>query len=260
MRSGRPALARAGVCLVALAVPAGCVSSTQGKQMQRDILALQAQFDELRADKDLVKKTLERAKKEIDALEGSNKDATELLRRLGAQSGVQIDGLRVEVSKLNGLHEETRHEIERLKKSLQELRTLSNRPTGPPPLPEESAALYQHGVDAYQKGDLKEAIRAFRAFRARFPADDYADNAQYLLGDSMFLRGDYVEAVAELQVILQQYATGEKADDAYFRIGEAFDAMGKCAEARVFYKEVKKRFPTSKRVAEVNKKLKGKCK
>ena len=245
---------------MALTGAPACVTSTQGRQIQRDVLALEAQFDELRADKDQVKKTLARAKKAIDSLEARNKEATELLRRLGAQSGVQIEGLRVEVSKLRGQQEETAHAIERLQKALGDLKVLAATPTGPPPLPEDSVALYQHGVDAYQKGDLKAAMRAFSAFVERFPADPYADNAQYLLGDSLFLRGQYVDAVAELQKILELHGEGEKADDAYFRIGEAFDAMGKCAEARVFYKEVKKRFPTSKRVAEVNKKLKGKCK
>jgi tol-pal system protein YbgF len=257
-----PSVRTLGVLIAAVAIfsGVGCVSSTQGKQMQRDVLALQAQFDELRADKDLVKQTLERAKKEIASLEKSNKAATELLRRLGAQSGVQIDSLRVEVSKLRGLQEEAKHEIERLKKSFDELKTLASAPKGPAPLPQESGALYQFGVDAYQKGDLRDAVRAFRGFVTKFPDDPYADNAQYLLGDCMFLRGDFVEAVAELQVILTTYPSGEKADDAYFRIGEAFDAMGKCAEARVFYKEVQNKFPKSRRVAEVKTKLKAKCK
>jgi len=245
---------------VALVAGPGCVTSSQGREMRRDILALQAQFDELRAEKDAVRQTLERAKSEIGALEASNKDATELLRRLGAQSGVQIDNLKVEFAKLRGEHEEMAHVIEQMKRDLGEVQKAASVPKAPPPLPEEAAALYQYGVDAYQKGELREAVRAFRAFVDRHPSDPYADNAQYLIGDCLFLQGKHVEAVADLQRVLELYADGEKVDDAYFRIGEALDALGKCRDAQVFYGEVKKRFPKSKRMDEVKAKLKEKCK
>jgi len=80
--------------LALLLLGSGCVTLSRGKEMQRDLLALQAQFDELRSEKEKLKSTLARASKEIDQLEKTNRDATEVLRRNSADFGAQMDQLR----------------------------------------------------------------------------------------------------------------------------------------------------------------------
>ncbi|MBM4321328.1 MAG: hypothetical protein FJ125_15625, partial [Deltaproteobacteria bacterium] len=111
-----PALLPGLLLLLAPLLHPGCVTTSQGRKMERDILALQAQFDELRSEKERLKETLDRAKEEMRKLEAANGQATELFQRNTADFGVQVDRLRIEMSQLKGQLETLQHELELLKR------------------------------------------------------------------------------------------------------------------------------------------------
>jgi len=253
---------RASALLVPIALlelGSGCVTLSRGKEMQRDLLALEAQFDELRSEKEKLKSTLARASKEIDRLEKTNREATEVLRRNSADFGAQMDQLRTDSRKLRGALEEIRHEIEALKKAQAEAAKAAARPAGPVPLPTDKDALYAFAYEAHAQGRLPDALRAFQAYAHRFPEDKRADNATYFVGEVLGRQGKYVDAVVTLQDILKHYPEGDKVDDAIYGIGMAFEAMGKCGEARVFYEDLLAKHPDSKLVPDAKERLKQKC-
>jgi len=246
--------------VAALSVGSGCVTLSRGREMQADILALQAQFDELRSEKEKLKETLARASKEIATLEATNREATEVLRRNSADFGAQMDALRSDNQKLRGSLEEARHEIETLKRSLAEIAEKAARPTGPAPLPTDMEGLYAFAFQAHEQGRLDEALRAYRAYSKRFSEDKRADNATYFVGEILAQKGRFVDAVVTLQDILKHYPNGDKVDDAVLGIGMAFEAMGKCNEAQVFYKDLVTKHPDSKLVGTARERLAAKCK
>ncbi len=243
----------------------GCVTTSQGRQMRRDILALQAQFDELRSEKELLKETTEKAAAEIRKLEEANRKATELLRRNSADFGVQIDQLRVQIAKLQGRVETLEHRVELLEEAKRAAPPQAAEPAQPQPapLPEDKAALYSYGYEKLGEKDYQEARRAFKEYVTRYPKDKRADNALYFWGESFFLEGMFTEAVQVFQRILTDYSKGDKVDDTLFRIGEVFERLGKCDDARVFYEELLDKHaksPLVKKTRKKLKKLKRRCK
>jgi len=250
----------AWVILLVLAPAGGCVTSSQGRDMRRDILALQAQFDELRAEKEELKATLKRASKEIGSLERTNAEATELLRRNSADFGVQVDSLRTEVQRLRGASEELKHEIEVLKQRQTAIDAAkAKKAASAAEMPSDKDGLYTYGYERFNGGDMKEARRAFDEYARMFPNDKRADNAIYFAGEALFNERRYADAVVTLQQILTAYRGGDKEDDAIFKMGESFGAMGKCIESHVFFEDLVKTHPKSSHVATAKKKLRKRC-
>lgn len=229
--------------------------------MQRDILALQAQFDELRSEKERLKETQRKAREEIEKLEAANEQATALLRRNSADFGAQIDRLRIELSQIKGAIETLEHDLGQMKKAQLAASPAESAgpsaPPSPPPLPEGKADLYAYGYQKHAEKDFNEARRAFKQYVARFPKDRRADNALYFWGESFFLEGLYTEAVQVLQRILTDYSRGDKVDDSLFRIGEIFQKLRKCSDAKTFYEELLDKFPKSPLAKKTRKKLKA---
>ena len=248
--------------LLSLSLFSGCVTTAKGRQMQRDILALQAQFDELRSEKEKLKATLAKASKEMVKFEDTSRKADEIFRRLSANFGVEVDTVRSEIQKLTGAREEALHAIAALRKDLDAVKEelAAAKPRGPTPLPTTPDELYSYAYARQQAMELDEALRAFRAYARTFPDDKRADNAIFFAGDILFSQGKLEDAVVTLQEILTVYAAGDKVDDATFRMGEAFEALGKCQEAHVFYGELVKQHKKSPHAKSAKDKLKEKCK
>ena len=242
-----------------LPAASACVTTAKGRELSRDILALQAQFDELRSEKEKLKSTLARASKEIGQLEETNREATEVLRRNSADFGAQMDSLRTEVQRLRGANEEALHEIAALKAAVASLQAAGSRQAGPAPLPEDKDALYGYGYKAMNAGDLEEGRRAFQTYADRHPGDKRADNAVFFAGEILYQQGKYVDAVVALQEILKTYPEGDKVDDAIFGIGQSFQAMGSCKDSLVFFQDLTKKHPDSPHVGSAKELLDKGC-
>ncbi len=242
----------------------GCVTTSQGRRMQRDILALQAQFDELRSEKERLKETLSKARAEIEKLESANLQATELLRRNTADFGVQVDELRLAISQMRGAIESLQHELETRQAAPAAPAAAAPvaAPAAPPPLPSAKEDLFAYAYERQAAQQYDEARRAWKEYVTRFPKDAKADDALYNWGESFLLQGTHGEAVQVLQRILADYSRGDRVDDALFRIGEVFEAMGKCQNARAFYDELvdkHKKSPLRRKAQRKSKALERKC-
>jgi len=240
----------------------GCVTTSQGQRMQRDILALQAQFDELRSEKERLKDTLTKARAEIEKLETANGQATELLRRNSADFGVQIDELRITISQLRGQIETLQHDLAQLKRTPAPASPAASAAPAPPPLPSEKAELYTYAYEQHSAGKHVEARRAFKEYVSRYAKDRKADDALYFWGESFFQERKHAEAVQVLQRVLTDYSGSDKVDDTLFRIGEIFEQLGKCDNAQAFFEELLDKHSKSPLVKKTRRKLrrlKRKC-
>ena len=63
------------------------------------------------------------------------------------------------------------------------------------------------------------AERGFREFVRRYPHHDYADNAQYWLGECFYDQRAYDKAAPEFRAVVQRWPTGNKAPDAMLKLG-----------------------------------------
>jgi tol-pal system protein YbgF len=88
------------------------------------------------------------------------------------------------------------------------------------------AALYQYGLEQLRTEHTSEAIEAFRAFLKRYPSHEFADNAQYWLGECYYHRKDYSMALREFRRVVEKYSRGNKVPDAMLKLGYCYLALG----------------------------------
>ena len=107
----------------------------------------------------------------------------------------------------------------------------------------EPLALYRAAYDDLRAGRHEEAARQFRDFVKRYPHHDYADNAQYWLGEVYYDQKRFDEAAPEFRAVVQRWPTGNKAPDAMLKLGFTLAAEGKTPEARTILRELPSAYP-----------------
>jgi len=107
----------------------------------------------------------------------------------------------------------------------------------------DALGAYRTGTDALGRRDHAAAIAAFRRFLERWPDHDYADNAQYWLGEAYYDQADYKAALLEFKKVLQRYPDGNKAPDALLKIGFCHGKLGDEKDARSALAQVVELYP-----------------
>jgi tol-pal system protein YbgF len=114
---------------------------------------------------------------------------------------------------------------------------------------------YRAAVDLLRSGHHEEAIIALRAFIQHYPRHDYADNAQYWLGEAYYVQKDYQRALVEFRATIETYPRGNKVPDALLKVGYCYQAMGQPDKARAVLEQVVNLYPKSEPAALAAKKL-----
>ena len=69
----------------------------------------------------------------------------------------------------------------------------------------ESETAYREAFALLKAGSYEEAIAAYRVFIEQYPSSQYADNAQYWLGESFYVMRQFDPAIAEYQQLVQAF-------------------------------------------------------
>ncbi len=118
-------------------------------------------------------------------------------------------------------------------------------PTGAEPADTAAADLYRRAFNAYRNGSYAQAILDFEEFLQRYPDHEYADNAQYWIGEAFYSQGEYEQAIVEFQKVVDRYPDQPKAPDALLKIGLAYQRLGNEKNARAFWNRVVAVYPES---------------
>ena len=136
-------------------------------------------------------------------------------------------------------------------------------PTTPvaPSSPDEGPTLdmegaYQKAYGTFKNGDYPGALRLFEAFLRTYPKSEYADNAQYWIGESYYKQEDYERAILEYEKVLQQYPKGDKVPAALLKQGFAFLNLGDQVDAKLLFQKVIQEYPQSPQAEIAARKLK----
>jgi tol-pal system protein YbgF len=118
-------------------------------------------------------------------------------------------------------------------------------PAAPAPAPSNDAAAsdYRAAVELVKAGQHADAIAALRAFLKSYPRHDYADNAQYWLGEAFYAQKDYPHALVEFRATIETYPRGNKVPDALLKVGYCYQALGKPDKARAVLEQVVNLYP-----------------
>lgn len=115
----------------------------------------------------------------------------------------------------------------------------------PPERGGDAANDYRAAVDLVKAGKLDDALAALRAFIARYPRHDYADNAQYWVGEAYYAEKDFARGLVEFRKVIEVYPRGNKVPDALLKVGYCYQALGQGDKARAVLEQVVTLYPKS---------------
>ena len=155
--------------------------------------------------------------------------------------------------------EQVRNQIEPLPLTVVKLepRAPTAAPAAPTPADSAAADLYRKAFNSYREGRFGPAILDFEEFLRGYPDHEYADNAQYWIGESYYSQGEYEQAVVEFNRVLDRYPHEAKAPDALLKIGLAYEQLGQPDRARVFWERLASQHPHSDASREAQRRLNG---
>lgn len=120
---------------------------------------------------------------------------------------------------------------------------------------DDAGADYRAAVELVKAGSQPEAIEGLRAFLRKYPRHDYADNAQYWLGEAFYAQKDYPHALAEFRNVIETYPRGNKVPDALLKVGYCYAALGQGDKSRAVLEQVVNLYPKTEPAALATKRL-----
>jgi tol-pal system protein YbgF len=115
-------------------------------------------------------------------------------------------------------------------------------PTAPVQAPRE---LYSQAYADFARGNYDLAMQGFAEYLRAYPGTDFADNAQYWIGECQYGKKLYTEAIDAWNLLLKDFPSSDKLPDARVKKGMALERLGRRSQALVEYRYVVDRFPTS---------------
>ena len=111
--------------------------------------------------------------------------------------------------------------------------------------PEAAADAYKAAFGLLKSGNYDDAIAAFNAYLVDYPRSEYADNAQYWLGEAFYVTRKFDAAIGEYNKLLQSYPGSAKAPHAVLKIGYSQQALGNTDAARTSLEHVLANYPNT---------------
>ena len=119
----------------------------------------------------------------------------------------------------------------------------------------DAAVDYRSAVELVKSGKTLEAVAALRAFLKSYPRHEYADNAQYWLGEAFYAAKDYQHALVEFRATIETYPRGNKVPDALLKVGYCYSALGQADKSRAVLEQVVNLYPKTEPAALAAKRL-----
>lgn len=106
-------------------------------------------------------------------------------------------------------------------------------PAGPNAL--SPSRLYDMAWADYTAGNYDLAVEGFTGYVRAFPRSEFADNAQYYIGESFYQRGKLAEAVEAFGRVISTYPRSDVTGQAYYKRGLCYERLGQPDRAREAY-------------------------
>jgi len=284
-RTCRLTVLASAVALTCLLPSPAAAVDREHQQLEADIRMLQEQASQLQQMLATIGDALKQLNSRID-------DQTALERKAFADGKVQMDNLSGDVRIIREKLDDTNVRLSSLGQELEALRssmplpgsvappqTSSDAtPAGPTPpggtapgtaVPPPAGAgpsmagqtpqrLYEQAYGDYSMGQYQLAISGFQALISTFPKSDYADNAQFQIGESYLQSGKYAEAVAAYSRVISDYPSGDQVPNAYYKRGFALENIpGQLDVAKQSYQTAVDKYPDSQAATLAKQRLEG---
>ena len=205
----------------------GCVAT------QQDMLQMQSQMDDLNTNINNMQKNQADLALKIDSLSTNLNVFSESLRDITSQmtrlSG-RLDELDSMMNKrVNAIGATIKKQQEDVESAL---------------LP---AKLYNDAYNAFLNNNFDASLTGFKAYLAKFPAGDMAENAYYYLGESLYLKEKWQDAALSYATILDKFPKSPRIPAARLKYALAILKLpeNKKAESLKYLESITRDYPES---------------
>ena len=109
--------------------------------------------------------------------------------------------------------------------------------------PEAEKASYDRAFQSLKDLKYADAASQFLTFVGQYPNSEYADNAQYWLGESYYVTRNYDIALEAFQGLLSKYPDSPKVADGLLKIGYTHYELKQWDQARSALIQVQEQYP-----------------
>lgn len=109
--------------------------------------------------------------------------------------------------------------------------------------PAQARAAYQRALDLLKQAQYDQSIEALRKFLLAHPRTEYADNAQYWLGEAYYANRQFGQALIEYNALLQRYPDSQKFSHAKLKLAYCYHELGQPGPAKQQLEELIQAYP-----------------
>lgn len=109
--------------------------------------------------------------------------------------------------------------------------------------PDNAAQRYQHIFAQVQAGQYEKAIIEFQEFLMDNPHSNFADEAQYWLGEAQYALKKYNSALLTFNTLLKKYPNSSKVPHSLLKIGYIHAAQNNPTQAQALFQRIKTQYP-----------------
>ncbi len=109
--------------------------------------------------------------------------------------------------------------------------------------PEDEKSSYDEAFQSLKDLKYADAAEKFLNFIEKYPDSEYADNAQYWLGESYYVTRNYDIALEAFQVLLSDHPDSPKIADGLLKIGYTHYELKQWDQARAALTQVQEQYP-----------------
>jgi tol-pal system protein YbgF len=105
--------------------------------------------------------------------------------------------------------------------------------------------MYDTAWSDYANGQWELAIQGFEAYVKAFPRSEFADDAQFYVGQTHYADGAFEEAIQAFEQVFRSYPNGDIIPEVSYKRGLALDRLGEIERAQQAFQLVVEDYPDS---------------
>jgi tol-pal system protein YbgF len=224
----------------------------------RDAEAQQAQAQALaRQSAQLTQQMTQQMAQQMAQQAAAFEELVQTLKRSILDLNGQIEGLKGELARMRGGHEQLTRDVAEVQKRQRDLaQAVDDRIARLEPVkvtldgqdfmaaPDEKRS-YDEALAIMRTGDFDKALAAFAAFQRRYPGSGYAEAARFWTANALYGKRDYKEAVAAFRAFVNAAPKHPRAPEALLALANSQAEMKDRPGARKTLDELIKTYPQS---------------
>lgn len=119
----------------------------------------------------------------------------------------------------------------------------------------DKAGAYAAAYQTFKNGNYAKAREAFQEFLVTYPSGEYADNAQYWIGECYFFEKQFEKAILEYEKVTRKFPSSNKVPYALVKQALSFQNLGDKASAKLLLQQVIKEYPDTSQARVARSKL-----